>query len=48
LSVNQDYAEKNDIQDTDNNPGNSVNANVIGCYLGADAECLDGMPPPGE
>lgn len=40
-----DYAQKNAILDTDGIPHNAVNANVIGCYLGADANCLDDMPP---
>jgi hypothetical protein len=51
-----DFAERNGIQDTDDMPGNAINTNVVGYYLGAEGDrvsdiaigALDGVHPDAQ
>jgi hypothetical protein len=43
-----DFAERNDIEDTDGNLANTVNENVEGWYVDAEGQRLDGEPMVGD
>lgn len=42
------FAQRNGVPDTDENPDNAVNDNVVGYYTDEDGERLAGLPPIGS